>query len=88
MGMPNIKSSIKRVKVEAKKAEKNKHQKSKLRTYLKNARIAVEEQGDDAQEQVRNVTKLLDQASGKGIISKQKAARHKSQLTKALNTNK
>lgn len=87
MDMPNIKSSIKRVKIEAKKTEQNKHQRSRMRTYVKNARIAVEEQDETAQEQVKQVIKMLDKAAHKGIISKQKAARHKSQLTKAINAN-
>ena len=81
--MPNIKSSIKRVRIESSRTAQNKHQRSKMRTTLKNAFLAIENQ-ENAEEAVKNATKLLDQAANKGIISKQKAGRHKSQLQKAL----
>lgn len=81
--MPNIKSSIKRVRIESNRTAQNKHQRSKMRTTLKNAFLAIENQ-ENAEEAVKNATKLLDQAANNGIISKQKAARHKSQLQKAL----
>lgn len=83
--MPNIKSSIKRVKIESKKSLVNKAQRSKLRTLLKNARVSVAEQAENAAEQAKQVVKQLDKAASKGYISKNKAARHKSQLARALN---
>ncbi len=83
--MPNIKSSIKRVAVQAKKAEANKAQKSRLKTSLKQARIAVAEQDENAAEIVKSVSSRMDKAASKGHISKQKASRHKSQLARALN---
>ncbi len=83
--MPNIKSSIKRVKVQAKKAQANKAQRSRLNTSLKQARIAVADQDENAEEIVKRVSAEMDKAAGQGHISKQKAARHKSQLAKAMN---
>ncbi len=83
--MPNIKSSIKRVSVQAKKTEANKAHKSSLRTALKTARAAIADQDENAEEIVRDVIAQLDRAATRGTISKQKAARHKSQLMRALN---
>lgn len=86
--MPNIKSSIKRVKIQEKKTAVNKAQRSRLRTSLKNARVAVAEQNENAEAVVREVSKQMDKAARRGTISKQKAARHKSQLARALNEAK
>ncbi|NCC82916.1 MAG: 30S ribosomal protein S20 [Clostridia bacterium] len=86
--MPNIKSAIKRVSVLAKKTEVNKAKKSRLRTSLKNARVAVADQAENAEATVKQVVKEMDRAATKGLISKQKAARHKSQLARALNKAK
>ena len=71
--MPNIKSAMKRVKVNKTKTAANKSRKSNLKTILKNA---------DA---VRVAIKKVDQAAAKGLMHKNCAARKKSQLAKKLN---
>lgn len=86
--MANLKSAIKRVRITERKTNINKAQRSKMRTALKKARMAVEENAEDAEETVKAAIKVLDRAATKGIISKEKAARHKSQLAKGLNANK
>ncbi len=86
--MANLKQSIKRVKVANAKTEFNKAQRSKLRTSLKKAFVAIEEEDENAQELVNTAVKILDKSATKGAISKAKAARHKSQLARALNTSK
>ena len=86
--MANLKSSIKRVRTIKNKTEVNKAQRSKMRTALKKARLAVEENSEDAADVVKSTIKILDRAATKGLISKQKAARHKSELTLAMNKNK
>lgn len=87
--MPNIKSAKKRVKVIETKTLRNKALKSNLKTTLKKANLAIENQDDNSVEAVRLATKKIDQAVAKGILHKNTAARKKSQLAvKAAAANK
>ena len=83
--MANIKSAKKRVKVIATKTARNKAAKSALKTAIKNAYFAVDTNADNKQEAVRFAIKKIDQASAKGILHKNTAARRKSNLAKRLN---
>lgn len=83
--MANIKSSKKRVKVNATKALANKARTSELRTQVKKANIAIESGTADKTEAVRVAVKKIDQAVAKGILHKNTAARKKSALDKKLN---
>lgn len=85
--MPNIKSAKKRVKVIATKTAQNKETKSALKTAVKKAYIAVENNADNKAEAVRFAVKKIDQAAAKGILHKNKAARAKSNLAKRLNAS-
>ena len=78
--MPNIKSAKKRVKVNATKNLRNKALKSSLKTAVKKANAAIENQDADMAQTVRVAVKKLDQAAAKGILHKNNAARKKSQL--------
>ncbi|MBP1558977.1 MAG: 30S ribosomal protein S20 [Oscillospiraceae bacterium] len=87
--MPNIKSAKKRVKVIEAKTLRNKAIKSNLKTTLKKANLAIENQEENSVEAVRLATKKIDQAVAKGILHKNTAARKKSQLAvKAAAANK
>ena len=83
--MPNIKSAMKRVKVNKVKAANNKATRSNLKTMLKKADAAVAENASDKETAIRLAIKKVDQAAAKGLIHKNKAARKKSQLAKKLN---
>ena len=83
--MPNIKSAKKRVKVIDTKTARNKATKSALRTAIKKAYIAVDTNADNKTEAVRLAIKKIDQATAKGILHKNTAARKVSRLTKAVN---
>ncbi|MBR2304466.1 MAG: 30S ribosomal protein S20 [Ruminococcus sp.] len=83
--MPNIKSAKKRVKVIETKTLRNKVIKSDLKTALKKADAAVNENADNKEEAVRVAIKKVNMARSKGIIHKNKAARKVSQLAKKLN---
>ncbi|MBP1591766.1 MAG: 30S ribosomal protein S20 [Oscillospiraceae bacterium] len=83
--MPNIKSAMKRVKVNKVKAANNKATRSNLKTMLKKADAAVAENASDKEAAIRLAIKKVDQAAAKGLIHKNKAARKKSQLAKKLN---
>ena len=83
--MPNIKSAKKRVKVIATKTAQNKSIKSALRTAIKKAYYAIDTNADNKAEAVRLAVKKIDQATAKGILHKNTAARSKSNLVKRLN---
>jgi small subunit ribosomal protein S20 len=79
----NIKSQIKRNLTNAKRTERNKAVKSELRTYVRNARQAIE--AGDAEQAVAAVnaaSRKLDKAVSKGVIHKNQAANRKSALAK------
>ena len=82
--MPNIKSAKKRVKVIATRTARNKAIKSDLKTALKKADAAVNDNAENKAEVVRTAIKKVDIACSKGIMHKNKAARKKSQLAKKL----
>ena len=84
--MPNIKSAKKRVKVIATRTARNKAIKSDLKTALKKADAAVNDNAENKAEVVRTAIKKVDMACSKGIMHKNKAARKKSQLAKKLNS--
>ena len=83
--MANIKSAKKRVKVNATKNLRNKALKSSLKTAVKKANAAIENQDADMAQTVRVAVKKLDQAAAKGILHKNNAARKKSQLAARMN---
>ncbi|MGE7090924.1 30S ribosomal protein S20 [Lysinibacillus sp. NPDC048646] len=80
--MPNIKSAIKRVKVNAKANAANSQAKSAMRTTVKKAESAVAVNAENAQELLQAAYKSLDKAASKGLIHKNAAARKKSRLAK------
>ena len=84
--MPNIKSSKKDVISSKIAHEKNKADKSELKTILKKFDAAVES-GDKAAAEVafKAAVKAVDQAVIKGLLHKNNAARKKSSLTLKLN---
>jgi len=83
--MPNIKSTKKRVRVNAVKTAHNKAIRSDLRTAVKKADIALTNSAEDRTEVVRAAMKKIDCAVTKGILHKNCAARKKSNLQLKLN---
>lgn len=87
--MPNIKSAKKRVKIIEKKTARNNNIKSGVKTAVKKVVAAVEEKNvDEATKLFSYATKKIDQASAKGVIKKNTAARKKSNLAKKINAVK
>ena len=84
--MPNIKSAKKRVLLSREANERNKQEKSALKTTLKKFDAAIEsgskEQADSA---YTAAVKAIDKAVTKGILHKNTAARKKSNITKKMN---
>ena len=83
--MPNIKSAKKRVKVITTKTLINKAANSELKTTIKKANAAIENNDANKAEAIRVAVKKIDQAVAKGILHKNAAARKKSQLAKKAN---
>ena len=83
--LPNIKSAKKRVRQAENNRQRNKHQMSTMRTSVKNVVKAIEA-GDKelAQSAYAKAVSVLDATVSKGMIHKNKAARHKSRLNKAI----
>lgn len=80
--MPNIKSAKKRVKVNETKHEANVPVKGSMKTAVKKV---------DKEATAENLTianKKIDKACKRGVITKNKAARLKSRLTKKVNETK
>ena len=85
--MPNIKSAKKRVKVIAAKSLQNKAANSQLKTEIKKANAALENNSADKAVAVRVAVKKIEQAVAKGILHKNTAARKKSALDKKLHAS-
>lgn len=83
--MPNIKSAKKRVLVNKTKAMRNKSTNSALKTAVKKAHTAAEDNAADKEALVKAAIKKVDQAEAKGLLHKNNAARKKSALAKLLN---
>ena len=81
--MPNIKSSKKRMVLGEQAREKNRGERSRLRTALKRARETTE--AGPAQARFKEAVSLLDQAAQERLLHKNKAARLKGQLARRLN---
>ncbi|HHU22928.1 MAG TPA: 30S ribosomal protein S20 [Clostridiales bacterium] len=84
--MPNIKSSTKRAKIERVRRVKNKAVKTALRTTIKKFNEAVAGGDREAAANAYKVAvKCVDQATAKGIIHKNNAARKKSKMALKFN---
>jgi small subunit ribosomal protein S20 len=84
--MAQHKSAEKRARVEARRATRNGHSRSRMRTAVKQIRTSTDKA--KAAEDLKKATKLLDKLAAKGIIHKNKAANLKSRLTKLVNNLK
>lgn len=79
--MANTAQSKKRARQAEKRRELNASQRSSMRTSLKRVIKAIaEKKADVALTEYRAMTAVVDKFVGKGLIHKNKAARHKSRL--------
>ena len=84
--MPNIKSAKKRVLVSARRKEENTLVNSSMKTAIKNCEKAIKEKNsDEAKNKLNIALQRVDKACSSGLVHKNKAARLKSRLTKAVN---
>lgn len=79
--MANTKQAKKRVRQAEKHRRHNASMRSMLRTYIKKVAAAISEGNEEiAIASLRKATPIIDRMANKGIIHKNKAARHKSRL--------
>ena len=84
--MPNIKSAKKRVLVAEARNERNKANKSALKTAMKKFEAAAAEGNrTEAEGAYKVAVKMVDQSVRKGILHKNNAAHKKSAMTLKLN---
>ena len=80
--MANSKSATKRIRQNRMRYERNRQQRSRLRTAIKNVMSA--EDGESATEAFRRAAALLDRFGSRRLIHPNKAARKKSQLARIV----
>ena len=80
--MPNIKSVIKDVKKSRELRLRNLATRSKIKTYVKKAKAAVDEGAENSAALVSETVSIVDNAAKRGIIHPNAAARRKSRLMK------
>ena len=84
--MPNHKSAEKRVRQNEKRRLINRGNRTKVRTYIKKVRAALESGNTDEIQQVLPAAiSVIDKSVQKGVLHKNAAARYKSRLTVRAN---
>ena len=84
--MPNHKSSEKRVRQSEKRRVINRSHRTKVRTYIKKLRTALESgKSDEIQNVLPEAISVIDKSVQKGVLHKNAAARYKSRLTVQAN---
>ena len=85
--MANHKSSLKRIKQTATKRLRNRMDKSRMRTAIKNFRLAVEEklEAKDIKAKFVIAQSTIAKLASKGVLKKNTSARYIGRLNKLLN---
>lgn len=84
--MANIKSAKKRAVQSEKRRKHNASRRSMVRTFIKKVDAAIAAGDKEAAQTAFTVMQpLVDRQAAKGLIHKNKAARHKSNLTARIN---
>ena len=86
--MPNHKSSEKRVRQSEKRRAINRSNRTKVRTYIKKLRSAMESGSKDVAQILPETISVIDKSVQKGVLHANAAARYKSRLTVRANTAK
>ena len=84
--MPNHKSAEKRVRQSEKRRDINRGHRTKVRTYIKKLRSALEAGDKQQVDQILPETiSVIDKSIQKGVMHANAAARYKSRLTASAN---
>ena len=85
--MPNHKSAEKRVRQSEKRRAINRSHRTKVRTYIKKVRTALESgYAQEIQAVLPEAISVIDKSVQKGVMHANAAARYKSRLTSQANT--
>jgi len=83
--LANSKQATKRARQAEKRRTNNRWQKSRMFTNIKRVlKLITEKNKEKAQEEYKVASSLIDKLASKGLIHKNKAARHKSRLSKQI----
>ena len=83
--MANTRSAKKRIRQNEKHRVRNRVYRGRARTFVKNARLAIDTGDiDAARTATLEAVSELDQAAQKGVLHKNNASRRKSRLMKSL----
>lgn len=84
--MANHKSEIKRAKQNELRRQRNRSQKTRMKTTIKGLEEAISTGDRNAiLEQLKETTSMIDKTAGKGVIHKNRASRKISRLTQRVN---
>ena len=84
--MPNHKSAEKRVRQSEKRRNINRSHKTKVRTYIKKLRAALDAgKSDEVQKVLPEAISVIDKSVQKGVLHKNAASRYNSRLTVRAN---
>lgn len=84
--MAHSKSAKKRIRVAARRQERNKPLRTEARTFVKKAEVAIAAGDEDAAQQATlQAVSVLDRVANKGVIHRNNAARRKSRLMAKYN---
>ena len=84
--MPNHKSAEKRVRQSEKRRAINRGHKTKVRTYIKKLRAALDSgNNENIKDVMPEAISVIDKSVQKGVMHKNAAARYKSRLTVQAN---
>lgn len=84
--MANMKSAIKRIRVNEKSRVLNQSVKTNMRTNIKRVESLVSENKvEEAQAALKLAVKKIDKAVQKGVVHKNNGSRQKARLTKKVN---
>ncbi|UCE27261.1 MAG: 30S ribosomal protein S20 [Candidatus Coatesbacteria bacterium] len=86
--MPTLKSSRKRLRQNVKRRARNRAEKSRMRTVVKRALAAIDDDPTTAEEALAAAYGALDRAAKKGVIHTRQADRRKARLAARLKTAK
>lgn len=87
--MPNIESSIRQLRTDAKRTRRNKSVRTQCKTEITKAEKVISAgNSDEADEAVTTAVKALNKAAVKGVLHPNNASRRKARLVKKLNTAK
>lgn len=83
--MANSPQSRKRARQAEARRQRNASQRSRVRTYIKKVQAAIASgDSEQASAALAEATPIIDRTAAKGIMHKNKAARHKSRLSAGI----